>query len=990
MTDEFILGLREHNVFGYFFTPYIINTTNDEYSKIKEIILFDDITKNPQKFSASQKKIVQQINEYSDNTLAKKFSRDKNQSTSEFISELKPEFIADRIRPYIEKRLLNIVWLAHENKIKIYYKTDRYETLHKEEEIIFKDKSAQVVFNFIRNQEDTRYFLTALYQDKTIKLINKKATILVCDPCYIVINNNLYYFENIDAKKLSPFFTKEYISIQKRAELKYYETFVYNAIKNYKVNATGFKIANVKSHKKAILNLVTDLNNFLCLNLFFHYDNQVFTAATKDESKVEFLNNNNYFIFNKFNRDHEWEQKIRDRITAMQLIEFNKVSYKLNDTFADSQQQNCAMIVWLNQNLIKLQEAEIEITQTQKKNNYYLKEINLDLKITKHRDWFDINAKVILHDKEISFLDVVPNILSHNPIFTMQDGTKIVIPETWFAKYTHLLNVAEMTQSGLRIHKHLFLIFDNIDQIKTLPEIEELLTEFSHRDDDKFLVPKTIKAELRDYQKAGFIWLYTLFLNKLGACLADDMGLGKTLQTITLIAKIIEEKYNVESIKTEIVNTSKQIDLFSQTIEEPNQEDLQIIDKPRQRTIPTLIVVPKSLIFNWNNEFRKFAPHIKILNYVGYQRDILFREVRCYDVIITTYGIVRNDIDSLAKINFFYIILDESQVIKNTNSKLYKTMMELNANHRMVITGTPIENSLLDLWSQMNFINKGLLGSLQFYKDFYINNIENNQEKISVLKKLISPFILRRTKFEVEKDLPPISEQIIYCDMDSEQEQIYETEKSKIRNYLVSMIEDKKINNHTFHILHALMQLRQIANHPKMIMQTSATSGKFEIVTSILQTLISENHKILIFSSFVKHLKIFEDYLNENQIKYSILTGVSNNRQEIIEEFQNNADIQIFLISIKAGGVGLNLTSADYVFILDPWWNPAVENQAISRAHRIGQDKKVIVYKFISRYTIEEKIKRLQEEKSEIAELFINTNNPFKNLNENIILNLFD
>jgi SNF2 family DNA or RNA helicase len=309
----------------------------------------------------------------------------------------------------------------------------------------------------------------------------------------------------------------------------------------------------------------------------------------------------------------------------------------------------------------------------------------------------------------------------------------------------------------------------------------------------------------------------------------------------------------------------------------------------------------------------------------------------------------------------------------------------------LVLTGTPIENSLLDLWAQINFLNPGLLGSMSFFQTEFRLPIEkmgdgNKQEK---LHKLISPFVLRRSKRQVEPELPPISEQLIFCDLDDEQEAYYEREKSMARNLVIEKLTQIGFGKSAVVILQSLTKLRQIANHPALIDENYfAGSGKYDEITRNLQSLLEENHKALVFSSFVKHLELVSAYLDKNQISYAWLTGETRNREREIEKFQNNKNCPFFLISLKAGGVGLNLTAADYVFILDPWWNPAAEMQAISRAHRIGQDKHVFVYRFISRNTLEEKILKLQERKSELADAFIN--NSLKGITQEQVMELFE
>ncbi|MBE0653454.1 MAG: DEAD/DEAH box helicase, partial [Bacteroidales bacterium] len=338
------------------------------------------------------------------------------------------------------------------------------------------------------------------------------------------------------------------------------------------------------------------------------------------------------------------------------------------------------------------------------------------------------------------------------------------------------------------------------------------------------------------------------------------------------------------------------------------------------------------------------------------------------------------------------IILDESQVIKNPSSKLYRAMLLLNSRYRMVLTGTPIENSLTDLWAQLNFINNGLLGSLNFFRREYVLPVErkNNALREEKLKKLINPFILRRTKEEVAGDLPEMTEQLILCNMSDEQRKFYEEEKSTIRRSIFEKIDNEGMDKSAMIVLQGLTRLRQISNHPALVDENYRDeSGKFNEILRNLDAVVAEGHKALVFSSFVKHLELVEKQLIEEGLSYTLLTGASTNREDLIRVFQENPDCQIFLISLKAGGVGLNLTAADYVFILDPWWNPASEEQAVSRAHRIGQDKNVFVYRFISENSIEEKIQRLQERKSRLAEAFVTSNNPIKDISKKELEELF-
>jgi SNF2 family DNA or RNA helicase len=448
------------------------------------------------------------------------------------------------------------------------------------------------------------------------------------------------------------------------------------------------------------------------------------------------------------------------------------------------------------------------------------------------------------------------------------------------------------------------------------------------------------------------------------------MGLGKTIQTLALLQH--NKEYMVPNLKNE---TQTELTLFENT----------------DTRLTSLLIVPASLIYNWDNEVKRFVPGMKVCCYKGNQRKKTTSYFKNFDIILSSYHTIRQDIDLISSFNFHYIILDESQVIKNPASMLYRTVTRLRSEFKLVLTGTPVENSLTDLWTQLNFVNPGLLGDLSFFRREFAKPIEKlgDDAREEKLRKIIQPFILRRTKENVANDLPPVTEQTVFCDMTEEQFKLYDEEKSSVRNSILKSIESAGTEKSAIVVLQGLMKLRQISNHPVMAYEDyAAGSGKFETVLQNMESVLSEGHKILIFSSFVRHLNLYAEELNKKRIRFAMLTGASTNREKIVNSFQNDPENKIFLISLKAGGVGLNLTAADYVFILDPWWNPASEMQALNRAHRIGQNKSVFVYRYITGNSIEEKITRLQERKSKLADTFISSNNPLKDIDIEHILNI--
>jgi SNF2 family DNA or RNA helicase len=409
-----------------------------------------------------------------------------------------------------------------------------------------------------------------------------------------------------------------------------------------------------------------------------------------------------------------------------------------------------------------------------------------------------------------------------------------------------------------------------------------------------------------------------------------------------------------------------------------------------------LIVLPTTLVFNWQDEIKKFVKNLKVLVHTGINRDKDTKKFAKYNLVIITYGVLMNDIEFLKNFKFNYVILDESQAIKNPQSKRYKAALLLKAKNRIALTGTPIENNTFDLYSQMNFVNPGFLGSQKSFKEEYSTPIDKERDENSTteLHKLIKPFLLRRTKEQVATDLPPKIEDILYCEMETEQRKVYEAFRNKYRDYLMGKFDEQGLNKSKMYVLEGLTKLRQICDSPQLLSGDdvfTSESAKIKILLTHIEDK-TNNHKVLVFSQFVKMLDLVKVELERRNISYEYLDGKSSGKQrkESVENFQSDDSIKVFLISLKAGGTGLNLTAADYVYLLDPWWNPAVENQAIDRAYRIGQDKKVIAYRMISKGTIEEKIMNIQSRKKKISSDIIQTDDGiFKDLSQDDIMELF-
>jgi SNF2 family DNA or RNA helicase len=670
--------------------------------------------------------------------------------------------------------------------------------------------------------------------------------------------------------------------------------------------------------------------------------------------QVKYDNGKEVILTNIGNLIEKQEDKIIEYKRNYELEEFflNEIA-ELHPSFEEQKSNKIFYIhyedfmekMWFFKFFEQMQQKHIEVYGLKNLKNFKYSPYKgkISTSINSGIDWFDVNITMSFGNNEVSLQDIKKAVINKERYILLKDGSVGILPEEWFHKLEKYFRNGEINKNKLKISKLRFSIidelFDNIDNdkiVKELAQKRKLLEQFKKI--DKVTVPKNIKAELRNYQKEGLNWLYFLKKMKWGGILADDMGLGKTLQILSFIQKDLAKQKKAH-----------------------------------------LIVVPTTLLFNWQKEIEKFAPDIKALYHYGPDRAKDTKDFNKFHIIFTTYGILLRDIELLKTYRFKYMILDESQAIKNPASRRYKAASLIQAENKLALTGTPIENSTFDLYAQMNFVNPGFLGSLNSFKKNYSNPIdkEGNETIASELQKIINPFVLRRTKEQVAKELPPKIEDIIYCEMSEEQRKVYEAYKNNYRNKILKKIEKDGLNKSKLFVLEALTRLRQICDSPLLLkddeIQITESIKIKEIVNHITEK--TANHKVLIFSQFVEMLSLLRKELEKLNIDYEYLDGKSSTtqREASVNNFQTNNYLRVFLISLKAGGTGLNLTAADYVYILDPWWNPAVENQAIDRCYRIGQDKHVFAYRMICKNTIEEKILDLQSKKKKIATDIIQT-----------------
>lgn len=972
--DIFSLGLNEHRRWGYIFTPYIINKSSEgNFFYTSHSIFPKNKDESFQLLTKEQQEIVCLTDEYSEQNLFKLFSRNKN--VKEFLDKVDDIKIENFIRPYIEKRMAKIFDILISSEIKIFHRDKSRSNIFDEDFLKTYQDVFSGVFFFEKLNEGTRYKLEISSKKNKLK-IKDPASFSICDfPAILCVNKHLLRVRDIDSKKIRPFFARDFIIVPKNFELKYYKSFVLNTIHNFEVFANGFQIIITQPEKKVLLSLEAGLNNNAVLILRFLYGGKTIHSNYSPNCFVEFYKDKNEYRFEKILRDFDFEKKPTLLLKQLGYESADEISWEIPDNKElPFEEQLYYLIESINKNNNKIVESGIVYSQNVTDKKFFLGSVTLNLSADAVNDWFDIHAIAYIGDFQVPFLKFRKNILNNIREYVLPNGEIFILPIEWFSRYKEVFEFGKNEGDRIRIHKQHFFILDKAESSVDIKKIKKL-EKLTHSDRLPLAdLPKGLTARLRNYQHEGYTWLLYLQNNNLGGCLADDMGLGKTIQTIALI---LNNKECLQQKKQSSNQTVQQLELFSIP----------------EESLVSLIIVPASLVHNWINEIRKFGPSLKVYPHIGNQRNKSIRKFHLFDIIISSYHTIRQDVDLFSDFKFNYIILDESQVIKNPSSKIYKAIEMLKSDHKLALTGTPIENSLTDLWAQMNFVNNGLLGNQSFFKKEFAVPIEKKKqlEKEEKLKTLIKPYILRRKKEEVATELPPVSEQIIYCSMTEEQRKFYDSEKAKIRNTIFEKIENRGIEKSSIIVLQGLTKLRQIANHPLLVDdEYPYESGKFNEVSRNIENVISEGHKVLIFSSFVKHLEIIENYLKKEKILYTLLTGASTGREGIVKKFQENDNCRVFLISLKAGGVGLNLTAADYVFLIDPWWNPASEIQALSRSHRIGQIKNVFVFRFISENSIEEKILKLQGRKNKLAETFIRSNNPMKEISKNELEGLFE
>lgn len=887
----------------------------------------------------------------------------KSKSIADFFQNLDESFFQKVILPGIWKETDRLVKFIEQYETPLYIGRS-WPVLHPEDKILVNQDTAELHLSFDRRDNETIYTLQLWYGDRQLNMQHPEFLVLSYEPCYFVTKKTLFRLDsNISGKLLKPFLTKNSISIPARAEHEYFRRFIKKVASRVNIEASGFEILDLNVQPTALLSIENNWQGFAGITLTFDYGEQKVLANNPQQTFTKLIIDDDNYVFRRFRRNSEWETSVIRALKSHGLREHGAF-FRFDDGDLRLAMHNFILFVsdckndWETLEFRILQNNDIQ---------YIIAKPLLKFRHSFRNDWFDLFLDVKIGEYTVPFINFREHILSGNNLFRLPSGEYFVLPAEWFAQYKPLMIHTRAQSDRLNLHKHHFRLLESFN----LPEVSEL--EKSLADPGIDTTPRLSKTTLRHYQFYGFLWLRRLMHHGFGALLADDMGLGKTLQVLALLSAYFGETKPASTEHRQPGRwPSLQLSLFTESKVPETDDDSGPEELPFR---PALVIVPTSILHNWEQEIRKFTPHLASYLYYGSHREPRQLISGNAHIILSTYATIRNDLDLMAGLAFSFIILDESQNIKNPHAATSKAIFTLEAQHKIALTGTPIENHLKDLWSQFHFLNPGLLPVLSDFTRYYANPLLKDTENAvgKSLLDLIQPFLLRRTKAQVEPELPPLVETVIYCDMSEEQQKLYEVEKSLCRNFLFGKYEAQKPEKQSaILVLRALMRLRQFANHPRILGdEYEEPSGKFITVSETLQSLLAEGHKVLVFSSFVSHLRIYEQFLREKQVPFVQLTGSTTKREAIVEQFRYDPAIQIFLISLKAGGLGLNLVEADYVLMLDPWWNPAAEAQAINRAHRIGQDKKVFVYRFITRNTIEEKMLEMQQQKSQLATAFI-------------------
>ena len=754
-----------------------------------------------------------------------------------------------------------------------------------------------------------------------------------CNNSILFLYNHIFYLwqKAEDVLQAEKFIKNGNIKLSKENWSLQMQKVVMPLTKEYKVEFDKSLVKEIKSGEPEVKLMLQEKGDYLVFQPIFTY--QGFETRANDKETITIPDGDKILIVH---RNKEAEQRFNDMLSSLhsqfiQSQEGNSLILKGGDVLRNN---------WFFLFVDAMKESKVPVFGFEALRNFRFNTArpSTHIHVSSGLDWFDAKVEIDFEGQRVGISDIKKALASKQSFVQLGDGTLGILPDEWLKRYSLLFKVGDGKNDKLHLSKYHMSVIDELYENRDATELSfaldekfERLREFKNI--PEIAAPAELQAILRPYQTAGYQWLN--YLNEVGwgGILADDMGLGKTVQALTML-----QHYKIQ-----------------------------------QGSLKAIVICPTTLIYNWENEIKKFTPQLSWRIHHGSMRSRDIVELQKVNIVITTYGTLRSDIQTLMKINFDYVVLDESQAIKNPASKVTRAACLLTAKNRLCMSGTPLQNNTFDIFAQMNFLNPGLLGSMDFFRNEFATPIDKfgEQEQKDHLRKLLYPFILRRTKEQVAKDLPEKTETILFCEMEKEQRKIYDAYRNSYRDKIMGVIDEQGIDKSQLTILQGLMKLRQICDSPAILNEEEKYpnhSIKLDELTREIFENIGE-HKALVFSQFLGMLALIREKLTEQGIKYEYFDGSTSiiDRQKAIDNFQNNDDCRVFLISLKAGGVGLNLTAADYVYIVDPWWNPAVEQQAIDRTHRIGQTKNIFAYRMICIDTIEDKILQLQERKRKLA-----------------------
>ena len=767
--------------------------------------------------------------------------------------------------------------------------------------------------------------------DKIVNLTDVNMQLILNDPLWILLDNRLLRVEG-DGSLLRGLLNARDIVIPPAEKAKFISRYLPKLLANVEVDSdlVGERIQVIEEPRAQIY--LREAGNALIIDMVYAYgDYQANLDTEWPTNALLYQQEGDRMI--EIRRDQEIEEAL--------WREVSKFGLKREDNHFILKQR-VTPVDFLLRYLPKLQQAGYEVfgEEEMKRTRINRNKPKMSISVSSGIDWFDVLAVVSYGDVKVAFTEVRRAIKQRLGYVKLPDGSLGELPAEWLQRYSQLFALGEDTEGGVRLSRTqaalLELSLSQADSVAVDAEYSkriELLKQFTHIESHP--VPEAFCGVLRKYQVEGYNWLHFLHKYEFGGCLADDMGLGKTIQALVFMQSLYASGHT---------------------------------------NAASLIIMPRSLLENWAREAARFTPNLKVLIHADTDRAEDHSDFENYHLVLTTYGVMLRDIKLFSKYRFHYLILDESQAIKNPVSQTARAARLLQGDHRLALTGTPVENSTEELWSLFAFLNPGQLGTQEAFREQFALPIQRNSDKsvAETLRILVHPFIMRRKKEEVAPELPPRTERLIYCVMSPNQQKIYQHTRDHYRNLLLGLVDEGGMQKARFKVLEGLLRLRQLANDPRLVDKSyKGVSSKFEAVLESMQVLREEGHKALVFSQFTSMLALLRQELDKLELPYLYLDGKTQHRQQLVDRFQQEEEIPFFLISLRAGGTGLNLTAADYVLHIDPWWNPAVERQATDRTHRIGQERPVMIFKFIAEDTVEEKILQLQEKKQALVDQLI-------------------